>query len=150
MQTQDIDTVNSRSTFAECHAAVHGLKPNHHISTIPWDTWIKLYTQVGGVANMHDQVIESYSDIESLKMTDIDPTNRSWLAFAWILLITLEISRDLHRMWWSMMMISKECKDSSQTYNSVSSHTYKEESPDGPPPHPRKPHQAPPESLRPQ
>jgi hypothetical protein len=40
----------------------------------------------------------------------------------------------------SMMMMSVQCKDSSDAY--------KEESPEGPTPHPRKPHQAPPSPAR--
>jgi len=129
-----------------------------------------VYTKVRGVANAHDQVSKSdseiefliltlwhwvsdiesltlslwhwVSDIESPTLTDIDLTNRSLPTFARCLLKTLEISWDLHRTWRWMMMMSVPCKDSS--------HAYREESPKRPPPHLRKPHQAPLESQRPQ
>jgi len=80
------------------------------------------------------------SEIESLTLTDIDLTNRSLPAFARRVRITPEISWDSDRTRRSMMMMSVQCKDSS--------HAYKDESPEGPPPHPRKPHQALPESVR--
>jgi len=110
-----------------------------------------------------DQVCKSASDIESLtlslshRVADIKSltsslwhwgfdinchwlTNRSLLTFAWSLLITLEISWDLHWVQSSILLMSIQCKHSS--------HASQEESPEGPPPHPRMPHEATPESQR--
>jgi len=64
--TQDIDAVSSWSAFPAGYAAVQGWETKYDKSTIPSYTNIKLYTKVGGVAKMWDQVSKSDSDIEPL------------------------------------------------------------------------------------
>jgi len=81
------------------------------------------------------------SNIESLILTDIDLTNRTFPTFARCFMITDNISRAVHQTQSSMMMIS--------IHYSESSRACKAESPNVPPLHTRQLRKALPQSQKP-